>query len=250
LAYGPCILLVARILTDEFAGGTELRAIEFGSHDPDGGFRSVVDLHGGFSDYIGIDLREGPGIDAICEAEQAVDRFGEESFDLVIASELLEHVRDWRLVVSNLKRVCRPGGVIVVSTRSRGRPYHAAPYDFWRYEVQDIEKAFSDCEVLCVEPDRSTPGILAAVRRPAGFEERDLLDMKLYSMLSREREADVRLEGTRKISFILVLVADKLRQIGTWVFSGSKKDLAGTARLQLAEIANLLRMLFGRPPKL
>lgn len=97
-------------------------------------------------------------MDVVCEAERLVERFGTEAFDAVITTELIEHVRDWRLVVSNLKNVCRPGGIIIVTTRSKGYGYHAAPYDFWRYELSDMENIFSDCEILLLEKDLEEPG--------------------------------------------------------------------------------------------
>jgi SAM-dependent methyltransferase len=41
--------------------------------------------------------------------------FGEASFDVVVAGELLEHLRDPRRVVADVRRVLRPGGTFVAS---------------------------------------------------------------------------------------------------------------------------------------
>ena len=249
MTYAPCALFVAAVLKDEFTSGVGLSALEVGSCDPQGGFRALTDLHGGFSEYIGVDLREGPGIDLVCEAERLVEQFGTSRFDLVIAAELLEHVRDWRAVVSNFKNVCKPGGVILVSTRSRGYPYHASPYDFWRYEPSDIARLFADCDVVRLEPDEKNPGVIAAFRRPPDFIEADLSEVELFSMISRRRETEVPVEAMKRLSFALVLLAAKLRQLGAWFSTGSKKDLAATIRLQVNELANVMRMLAGRSPR-
>lgn len=63
-------------------------------------------------EYIGIDLEPEKYVDIILPAEKIVEYFGEEAFDVVIATELLEHVKDWRTVVDNMKRVLRRGGYI------------------------------------------------------------------------------------------------------------------------------------------
>ena len=65
------------------------------------------------SSYVGVDLAAGPGVDVVCPAEQLVERFGANSFDLVICTEMLEHVDDWRCVIRNLKQVLRPRGVLL-----------------------------------------------------------------------------------------------------------------------------------------
>ena len=43
-------------------------------------------------------------------------RFPDETYDLVICSEVLEHVETWRDVVDNIARVLKPGGLLVLTT--------------------------------------------------------------------------------------------------------------------------------------
>ncbi len=102
---------------EEFRGK---RILEVGSKYVNGSVRPLIENFLSPKEYVGVDI----------ESEKLVDRFGEESFDMVIATELLEHVRDWRLVVNNMKRVLKPLGYIYITTRSKGFPFHAYPYDF------------------------------------------------------------------------------------------------------------------------
>jgi SAM-dependent methyltransferase len=48
--------------------------------------------------------------------------FGDGEFDLVLCAETLEHVRDVQLLLSEARRVLRPGGRIAVTTPAHGRP--------------------------------------------------------------------------------------------------------------------------------
>jgi SAM-dependent methyltransferase len=47
--------------------------------------------------------------------------FEDGSFDLVLCAETLEHVRDVQLLLSELRRVLRPGGTLAVTTPAHGR---------------------------------------------------------------------------------------------------------------------------------
>jgi SAM-dependent methyltransferase len=126
--------------------------LEVGSLDVNGSLRPhVVSL--GPSRYIGVDIGVGPGVDEVVDASKLVDRFGPASFDVVITTELLEHVRDWPAVASNLKRVLRPDGLLLVTTRSIGFPYHGYPFDFWRYEPEDLHAIFGDLDIVVIERD-------------------------------------------------------------------------------------------------
>jgi SAM-dependent methyltransferase len=157
------------------------RVIDVGARNVNGSLRPVVEQLGP-SSYLGVDIEPGAGVDEVCPAENLVERFGPESFDVVICTEVLEHVQDWRAVVSNLKRLVAPGGVLLVTTRSIGFPYHAFPHDYWRFENDDMRAIFADLEVESLEDDPGPPGVFMTARRRADFTETDLRDYELYSM--------------------------------------------------------------------
>jgi predicted SAM-dependent methyltransferase len=165
------------------------RVIEVGSRDVNGSLRPFIELYHP-REYIGVDIQSGPGVDRICEVEHLVDTFGEESFDMVVSTEMLEHVREWRRAVSALKGVCKRGGKLVITTRSLGFPYHDFPHDFWRYEPGDVRAIFSDMEILILETDRVEPGVLMKLRKPDDFHENDLSDYQLFSMVSGRNTRD------------------------------------------------------------
>lgn len=137
---------------------TKREVIEVGSFDHNSSLRSLIESWGPCR-YVGVDIRKGPGVDVICSAENLVKTFGKESFDIVISTELIEHVADWKGVMSNIKKVCRLGGVILITTRSRGYLYHPSPGDFWRYELEDMKNIFSDCDIQILERDCQVPGV-------------------------------------------------------------------------------------------
>ncbi len=166
------------------------RVVEIGSYDVNGSLRQYVTSLKP-TEYVGVDIVRGYGVDVVCSAEKLRERFGDERFDVVISTEMIEHVRDWRKVISNMKNLCRPGGVVLITTRSFGFEYHGWPYDFWRFEVEDMKDIFSDFVLENVESDSLQPGVLVSARKPVCFAEKDLSSVELYSVITDRRERDI-----------------------------------------------------------
>ncbi len=180
-----CIEFVERtVLADEIKGK---RVIESGSQDVNGSTRPSIERLGP-SFYLGTDLQPGHRVDQLCDAVNLVAMFGAESFDVLISTEQLEHVEDWRSVISNFKRILKPGGTLFITTRSEGFEYHAWPTDFWRYEVMDMKAIFADFEILVLESDKREPGVFIKARKPKNFKEKDLSRYALYSINTLHRE--------------------------------------------------------------
>lgn len=155
---------------------TGLKVLEVGSLDVNGSLRDYVTSFRPAS-YLGIDLVPGKGVDYLCPAELIVEAFGTEVFELVICTEMLEHAKDWRLVIKNLKLVCSIGGKILLTTRSKGFPKHEFPNDYWRFEVEDMKYIFSDCKNVIVERDSSMPGVFVLASRTP-----EILDLHIYGV--------------------------------------------------------------------
>jgi len=139
--------------------------------------------------YVGVDISPGPSVDVVEDATRLLDRFEPESFDVVLSTEMVEHVRDWRAVFTNMKRLCVPGGVVVITTRSPGFPYHAYPNDFWRYEPSDMSLIFADFEIEMLESEDNSelPGVFVKARRTESERSIDLSPIALTSILTDDR---------------------------------------------------------------
>jgi hypothetical protein len=70
------------------------RVLEVGSKFVNGSVRPLIERFCSPRDYVGVDIEPGKYVDVVLPAEKLVNCFGPESFDVVISTELLEHVYD------------------------------------------------------------------------------------------------------------------------------------------------------------
>jgi len=152
---------------------TDKSVLEVGALDVNGSARSVLSTMAPAA-YLGVDMQEGRGVDRVLTVSFLTDLLGAEAFDLVVSTEMLEHVQDWRWAVSQLKRAVKPGGRLLVTTRSPGFYYHGYPHDFWRFTEADFRRIFSDMTDVVIASDPSEPGVFVYARRPLDFTELDL----------------------------------------------------------------------------
>jgi len=106
---------IRRAFPEAFSG---VRVLEIGSLDINGSVRT--NFHE--CDYVGIDVAPGPGVDVVCQGQ---DYDGaENSFDVVISCEVMEHNPYWAETMGNMVRVCKPGGMVIMTCATLGRPEH------------------------------------------------------------------------------------------------------------------------------
>lgn len=92
-------------------------------------YRSL--LGPGVVEYVGVDRPgdlSGPHVYGTAEDLP----FADASFDVVMLTQVLEHVMDPRCVLAEATRVLKPGGRVII-TMPGTWPTHEAPYDFWRF---------------------------------------------------------------------------------------------------------------------
>lgn len=175
-----CIDFVVNNLNKQEIEGK--RIIEVGSRNVNGSIKPYIMNIGKPDQYIGIDMLEGESVDIICNAENMVEKFGKESFDIILSTETFEHIKDWKKAVSNVKNICNKGGLILITTVCKGFELHEYPGDFWRYESEDLKNIFSDCEILVLEGCGYGYAVSIKARKNVNFIEKDLTNYKLYSM--------------------------------------------------------------------
>ncbi|MFZ8838115.1 MAG: methyltransferase type 11 [Pyrobaculum sp.] len=170
----------------EFAGR---RVLEVGSKFVNGSVRPLIERFCKPREYVGADIETGKYVDVVLPAERLVEYFGPESFNAVISTESLNTSLTGE--VNNMKAVLKPGGLIYITTRSRGFPYHAYPHDYWRYEIEDMEKIFGDFEIIALEKDYEVPGVFLKARKPTSWSPNDLSQIELYSMVLGRRTREI-----------------------------------------------------------
>jgi SAM-dependent methyltransferase len=158
---------VSALTAEDVAGKA---VIEAGALDVNGSVRPHAESLGPQT-YTGTDMRAGPGVDMVVAAEHLHWYFSLK--DVVVSTEMLEHAADWQAAMRGMIDVLAPGGVLVLTTRSEGFPFHPHPEDHWRFSVDAmgaiVKAAGLDVERLEADPDPASPGVFVKARKPAGW---------------------------------------------------------------------------------
>ena len=74
----------------------------------------------------------------------------EEKFDLIICTNVLEHIFDIKSAIKNLNYLLKENGQLLVSVPFI-YPLHDEPEDFWRFTEHALKKIFSDFKILTIK---------------------------------------------------------------------------------------------------
>ena len=122
---------------------------EFGSLQVPGQER-FADLRPFFQDkeYIGADIREGPGVDVILDLHDI--GLPAESVGTVLILDTLEHVEFPRKSIQNLHEILKPHGILIMSS-VMNFPIHDYPHDYWRFTPQGFKSLMNHFPFSFVE---------------------------------------------------------------------------------------------------
>ncbi len=117
---------------------------EFGSYQVPGQ-EKLIDTRKIFSsfslDYIGVDMREGPGVDKILDLHH-ID-LPDGSAGMVVMIDTLEHVEFVRKAMQEVHRVLKDNGIVFMSS-VMDFPIHAYPNDYWRFTPEGFRSLLGE----------------------------------------------------------------------------------------------------------
>ena len=93
-------------------------------------------------EYHGADLATNDCADVSLSSTGALP-LPSERFEIVLSTQVLEHVEDPALYLSEAQRVLKEDGVIILSTHGSWH-YHPTPGDYWRWTSTGLRKIIED----------------------------------------------------------------------------------------------------------
>lgn len=93
-------------------------------------------------EYVGADLAGNPDAALVLNDDGTLP-VEDESYDTIVSTQVLEHVVDPRLYVSECFRAIKPGGRMMLSTHGTF-VYHPDPEDYWRWTSAGLSKLIGD----------------------------------------------------------------------------------------------------------
>jgi len=97
--------------------------------------------------------------------------FKDEEFEVVLSTEMLEHVKDPFQVERELRRVTVVGGTLVLSTRFVF-PLHDTPHDYWRFTKYGLRELFKEWEILEIVGETENFSTIGALLQRISFQSK------------------------------------------------------------------------------
>jgi SAM-dependent methyltransferase len=108
-----------------------------------------------------LDVSPAPSVDVVGDARGMP--LADSSMDVVLCTQVLEHIPDPIAVIGEIRRVLKPGGTLLLSVPSIF-PQHGSPGDYWRYMPQGLQWVLRDFHSVTVKGEAGTvPSIFLVV---------------------------------------------------------------------------------------
>jgi len=114
--------------------------LEIGPDDFPSAYRSKVDRGGLIWETI--DIFQHPSLTHVAASEYSFP-IADETYDVVLSGQVVEHVRKIWVWMREVARVCKTGGT-VITINPVSWPYHEAPIDCWRAYPEGMKALYED----------------------------------------------------------------------------------------------------------
>lgn len=110
--------------------------------------------------YIGVDIGNNKNADILIRESQSLPQKNN-SADVVLSTQVLEHVISVNHYLSECHRILKKGGILILSTHGIW-PYHGFPDDFHRWTKRGLQAEIEKIGFKCLE-NRSILGPFASI---------------------------------------------------------------------------------------
>jgi SAM-dependent methyltransferase len=100
-----------------------------------------------------LDIEPAQSVDIVGDARAMP--LSDSCVDVVLITQVLEHVPDPVAVIAEIRRVLKPGGTLLLSVPSVF-PQHGSPGDYWRYMPQGLHYVLRDFHSVHVKGEAGT----------------------------------------------------------------------------------------------
>ena len=156
---------LTRITLDRFvqAHGSSGRTLDVGAQN--GPYAAF------FPNRIPLDIVRGRDVRIIGDA-QALG-LADEVFDVVLCTEVLEHLPEPQRAIDEMFRVLRPGGTLLLTTRFLF-PIHDAPNDYFRFTKYGLRHLLRRFTIVELQEETDSVGAIAVLLQRLGMQARTL----------------------------------------------------------------------------
>jgi SAM-dependent methyltransferase len=124
-----------------------------------------------FPNRLALDIRRGAGVQVIGDAQTLGLAAG--VFDVVLCTEVLEHLPEPQSAIDEMFRVLKPGGTLLLTTRFLF-PIHDAPHDYFRFTKYGLRHLLRRFEILELAEETDSIGAIAVLVQRLGMQAETL----------------------------------------------------------------------------
>jgi SAM-dependent methyltransferase len=156
---------LTRVTLDRFiaAHASPLRTLDIGAQNGPYGSH--------FPRRVALDVQRGIGVQVIGDA-QALG-ICDASFDVVLCTEVLEHLPEPQRAIDEIYRVLVPGGQLLLTTRFLF-PIHDAPHDYFRFTKYGLRHLLRRFDITELQEETDAVGTLAVLLQRLGMQAETL----------------------------------------------------------------------------